>query len=440
MKRKRWLSVCIFGMVACGDAELLGENGDESRLDGEVPVHKEPTLGVQFPNPITLPETFEIEPERIVPATWTVPMQPQPGSEMTDGLSLVQVEAAPDGNVWVARLLDPARTLLRLDGSGREVAAYATMDPTVADNLLGSLTVSPSLSPVFEAKTVPRLGKGANTCSAWIPGEGGRLQALTAPRGPKVERAVAGTDETLRYVTGGDDRWLRIHDARNDGEVMWSRAMEPPSGFSRMIEPLPANSVLTPPVTVLSDGSTLFLRATPKAGQEDSSLVTGMLTRVDARGTVRWHMTFERNLDATAIPSMLLAPMPDGGFAMTIANGGDSWVYNFDRNARLLGSWQIAPANYYGEAPDALVSDVAGNLYFALVTGARRSPRLTVCKLAANDAGATPQCVGLDGGTGASVRISDLASPQPDAVVVAYATARDASAASESWQLSRVDF
>ncbi|MET0343630.1 MAG: hypothetical protein ABW252_21640 [Polyangiales bacterium] len=134
------------------------------------------------------------------------------------------------------------------------------------------------------------------------------------------------------------------------------------------------------------------------------------------------------------------APIATGGFALAVPYLQGFRLYAVDSHALLLGSWVAQPASYHGGVPAGLASDAEGNLYFALVTGLRQTPEITVCKLSLEVAPAPPNCIGLDIERSGATRIDGIAVTGPNTVVVAYATSPTPANTGRFPFVSRVDF
>lgn len=424
MARAKWLSVWVLWTVACGEPEILGESGCDvgHAACNEVPV---------FEDPLTRSQTASIPFELLSPqaraATWTVLLSPLPENGWTN-LPLFKVEPAPDEGVWVAQFRDSTRFLLRLDRSGREVASFPRPAMARADELFGDLSVSSTLRPVVEWNRYDDRDATRRESGAYVWGQETGLTHADASGDLNPSTTIAGTDGTLRIASVTEDKQVSVHELGSSGTLTWTRAVPYPSGF----EPLGVNRMVVPGLTLIKDGSTLM---SWEVHTDRTPLPTelSLLTMVDAGGVIRWHMKLP-----SAAP---VAALETGGFATASRSLSGFYVWAFDQDAGLLGNWKIEQTGYYGGMASSITSDSSGGLYFALLTGNRRSPQVKVCKVEVYADSIPPLCLDIEGASGGTAQIGDLASPAPGAVVVVYGTSPDSDTlAPLSWKASRIDF
>jgi hypothetical protein len=161
------------------------------------------------------------------------------------------------------------------------------------------------------------------------------------------------------------------------------------------------------------------LRAQPLwgLGGIDDARAQG-ITLVEPDGNIRWDILLSRPTS-----SMVLAPGTDGSVVYSIHDANFIHVVLIDREGTVVGGWMGLRLGFHEVAASAICSDPAGDIYLGLLTGDRKTPMPTVCRLSTTDPSSEVICLGVEDvvlpvGV-ASPEISAMVAPEPGAVVFA---------------------
>lgn len=365
---------------------------------------------------------FDVSPARSVEPTWIY----EPPIEFSWGER--QLGPAPGGGVWMSHSSSTARELQRISAEGEPVESHPL-------NYEGRLSVDEELNPSlltllngYLIRTV--LGPQGEVIEQPI----GREPLVIGNKSPTLNILMAGPEARVRVARyNAQDYYVAEYSPL--GELLWKQTE------FRGVR-LPATAAVSYQAITLSDGAIAL--GLPKPGSIafpgiESGAGQG-ITLIGPDGNVRWDMP----LGGAATNTQLMAPAIDGGLMFVTGRGDGLEVLLLDRDGGPVAHWSGLRIGFHSVTAAAACTDSAGDVYVLVLTGERRKPMPTVCRMRGNDPRAEVVCLAVAGVTqlvseSASQWMGPMVAPEPGAVVFSRGEL-DFESEDRSSRLVRVDF